>query len=365
MSGVEASRQFRNEKALGVLRGHLSTEAGVAKILCAAVIGIALVLGLGLRVARLDRMPPALAQDEACDGYDSYSILTTGRDHHGNFMPIVMQGFNDYRMPLFQYSLVPLVGAFGLKVAVVRLGAAIWGIVDLLAITITAGLMMGWVGAAAAALIGALMPWHLEFSRYGIEATAASATISVAIMSFFLWLDGRRDLWLIVSCISFALSLYTYAVTKVLLPPLIGLLAVLYWRELRQSWVRALGALAAVCVLALPQAIMLIRHTAEMQAEYNHLSLFNPNTICPSCDSEHMKLAISSIPYLLAANFASYFTPSFLFLNGDRGDHWTMLHPPGFGELLPEQAVLVVLGFIAICNPRRRKVAILLLGWLL
>ena len=101
------------------------------KKLSAALIALALVAGIGLRVARLDKVPPALNQDEACDGYDAYSILTTGRDHHGNFMPIVMQGFNDYRMPLLQYSLVPLVGMFGLKTEIVRLGAAIWGTLDL------------------------------------------------------------------------------------------------------------------------------------------------------------------------------------------------------------------------------------------
>lgn len=334
------------------------------KMVSAVVIAVALLAGVGLRVARLDKMPPALAQDEACNGYDAYSIFVTGRDHHGNFMPIVMQGFNDYRMPLFQYSLVPLVGAFGLKLAVVRLGAVIWGIVDLVAITIAARLMLGWPGAAAAALFGALMPWHLEFSRYGIEGTAASATISVAMASFFLWLDRRRDLWLTLSCISFGLSLYTYAITKALLPLLIGLLAILYWRELRKSRVKALIAVVMVFALALPQATMLIRHTAEMQAEYHHLSLFSLHAICPGCDSEHAKLASNSIPYLLAANFASSFTPSFLFLRGDLGDHWTMLHPPGFGELLPEQAALVVLALIAICGPRRRRVAILILGWL-
>ncbi len=162
------------------------------KKLCAALIAVALIAGLGLRVARLDKVPPALAQDEACDGYDAYSILKTGRDHHGNFMPIVMQGFNDYRMPLFQYSLVPLVGLFGLKTAVVRLGAVIWGIVDLVAIASMAVLMLGWPGGVAAAILGALMPWHLELSRYGIEATAASATISIAMASFFMWLRRRK-----------------------------------------------------------------------------------------------------------------------------------------------------------------------------
>ena len=80
---------------------------------------------------------------------------------------------------------------------------------------------------------------------------------------------------------------------------------------------------------------------------------------------EQTKLAMSSIPYLLTANFASNFTPSFLFLNGDRGDHWTMLHPPGFGELLPEQALLIVTGADRALQSRRRRIAILILGWLI
>jgi hypothetical protein len=337
----------------------------LVKVLSAAVIAASLLSGVVLRVARLDKMPPALAQDEACDGYDAYSILTTGRDHHNNFLPIVMQGFNDYRMPLFQYSLVPLVGLFGLKTAVVRLGAALWGIVDLIAITIVAGLLLGWPGAAAAALLGALMPWHLEISRYGIETSAASATISLAIAFFSLWLYRRRDLWLLMSGVSFGFSLYTYSIIKALAPLLIGLLVVLYWRELRQSRVKALAALAIVFVMALPQAVMMIRYPTEMQGQYHRLSLLSPDATCPGCKIEQAKLAATPVPYLLGANFASYFTPSFLFLRGDRGDHWTMLHPPGFGELLPEQAGLVLLGLIALFSPRRRRVAILILGWLL
>lgn len=335
------------------------------KTLSAVLIAVALLAGAGLRVARLDKIPPALAQDEACDGYDAYSILKTGRDHHGNFMPIVMQGFNDYRMPLFQYSLVPLVGAFGLKPAVVRLGAALWGIVDLVALAIAAGLMFGWPGAAAAAILGAFMPWHLELSRYGIEATAASATISAAMTSFLMWLRRRRDFWLLLSAVSFGLSLYAYAITKPLLPLLLGLIAILYWRELKQSKIKAVLALSIILVMALPQAVMFISNGTRMQEEYRHLSLLSPDSICMGCDSQQTKLAMNSIPYLLMANFASSFTPSFLFLNGDRGDHWTMLHPPNFGELLPEQAALIIIGLIAVFSPGRRRFAILILGWLI
>jgi len=38
---------------------------------------------------------------------------------------VVSQGFNDYRMALFDYSLVPMVRMFGLKVSLVRAAAAL------------------------------------------------------------------------------------------------------------------------------------------------------------------------------------------------------------------------------------------------
>jgi hypothetical protein len=357
-----APEAFAEER--GAAGARRASSRNWRRTLSVAVIAVALVVGVGLRVTKLDRMPPALGQDEACDGYDAYSILKTGRDHHGNFMPIVMQGFNDYRMPLFQYSLVPLVGMFGLKATTVRLGAALWGIADLLAIVTLAGLMFGWECAAAAAVLGALMPWHLELSRYGIEATAASATISIAMASFFMWLRRRQGNWLLLSGLSFGLSLYTYAITKALLPLLLGLIAILYWRELKTARVKALSGLAIVIVLALPQAIMFVGNADLMQVEYQHLSLFSAGSLCTGCDSDKTRQAMRSIPYLLMANFAGNFTPSFLFLNGDRGDHWTMIHPPNFGELLPEQAILVLLALIALVISSRRRIAILILGWL-
>ena len=343
--------------------------AELVKRLSAVVIVVALIAGIGLRVVGLSSVPPALSQDEACEGYDAYSILLTGRDHHGNFMPLAMQGFDDYRMPLFQYSLVPLVGAFGLKPAVVRLGAALWGSVDLVALTVLAGLMMGWPGAAAAALFGALSPWHLTFSRHGQEFTTASATITLGMLCFFMWIRGRRDLWLMLSAAFFGLSLYSYATTKAFLPLLLVLLIVLYWRELKTVRLKVIAAAAAILMLfALPQVVLLLLHPVEMQAEFEHLSLFRIIAECPGCEPGTAAAAGHTLFDQLiafAASWLSYFTPSFLFTVGDRGDHWTMIHPPGFGQLLPEQAPLILLALGAMFSDRRRRTVLLLVGWLI
>jgi len=320
----------------------------------ALVVVIALIAGVGLRVARLGSVPLGFDQDEACSAYDAYSILKTGRDHHGNFLPLALQAFNDYRMALFGYSLIPVIGLFGLKPAVVRLGAAIWGSVDLAAVTLLTGLMLGWPGAAVASVLYALSPWQLPLSRFCHEAITASATVSVAMACFFIWLRQRGDRWLLLSGAFFGLSLYAYSITKVFTPLMIGWLGLFYWRELKEVRSKAAAALGIVALLAVPQGILFLRRTAEMQARVNDIFIFGQ----------------AGGPFLtrlenFGAGFISYFTASYLFFTGDRGDHWALLHPPGVGQLLPVQAVLIALALAALAGGRRRKSALLLLAWLI
>ena len=85
----------------------------------------ALLRGATLRLVKLQNVPLALDLDEAVNSYDAYSLALTGSDHHGNQLPVVSQGFNDYRMALFDYSLVPMVRMFGLKASLVRAAAAL------------------------------------------------------------------------------------------------------------------------------------------------------------------------------------------------------------------------------------------------
>src|SRR5208282_3046372 len=195
-----------------------SRPTSFATRLSQAIVVASLVAGIALRTIALDAVPPGFHHDEACNGYDAYCILKTGRDHHGNYMPIAIEAFGDYRPPIFDYSLVPLIAVFGLKPAVVRLGAALWGSVDLAATTSLAGLMLGWPGAAAAALLGAFSPWHLSFSRFGQEAITGSATVTLAMLSFFAWLGWRRTGLLMLSAIFMGVSLYSYSVVKLFTP---------------------------------------------------------------------------------------------------------------------------------------------------
>ena len=78
-------------------------------------------LSVGLFFYKINVSPPALNADEAANGYDAYSILTTGRDQYGNFMPLRFKSFGDYKLPLLTYLAVPFIKIFGLTETGIRM----------------------------------------------------------------------------------------------------------------------------------------------------------------------------------------------------------------------------------------------------
>jgi hypothetical protein len=319
----------------------------VSTIVSVSILVVALSTGIVLRTVALERVPAGFNQDEACNGYDAYSLLRTGRDHHGNFLPVAIQAFNDYRMPLFDYSLVVPLGLFGLRPASVRLGAALWGIVDMLAVAAVACMIIGLRGAAVAVALLAISPWHLPISRFGHEAITAAATTSLAAAAFFIALRLRRGRWLLVSGLMFGLSLYSYAITKAFVLPFMAWTAAIYWRELTQLRKYALAALMIIAISAIPQTWALWRHYPQMMARYHTVSVLG-------------------LPWplrlrLIEQGLLFDFSPHFLFLAGSPE---VDLHPPGYGQLLAAQASMVFLALCALFSPRFRRVTIFLLGWL-
>src|SRR5438046_3421794 len=86
-----------------------------------------------LRLWNLGSVPPSPDWDEVALGYNAYSIMQTGRDEYGKFMPIVLQSFDDYKPAIYIYSIIPLIPVFGLDIIAVRLPSAVFGILTVLA----------------------------------------------------------------------------------------------------------------------------------------------------------------------------------------------------------------------------------------
>src|SRR5512141_1077338 len=95
------------------------------------LIGI-LMVAVFLRFYQLGSIPASPDWDEAALGYNAYSILKTGRDEYGKFLPLVFRSFDDYKPPLYIYLTVPMVALFGLNVFAVRLSSVLLGTLTVL-----------------------------------------------------------------------------------------------------------------------------------------------------------------------------------------------------------------------------------------
>lgn len=182
-----------------------------------------LVLASFLRIPLLEQLPAGITIDEAGQGYSAYSILKTGKDEWGDFLPINPRGFGDYKPPVFMYLLVPSIAVFGLNELAVRLPSAVAGILTVLVIFFLVRDLFKDELAVSRKNLGLLVsffmavaPWHIYYSRLGWESNIGLLFFCLGIWIFIVSLT-RKNL-LMFSVLSFGLSALSYHSFKVISP---------------------------------------------------------------------------------------------------------------------------------------------------
>ncbi len=91
------------------------------------------ILALILRLVYLDQNPTFIS-DEASIGYNAYSVLKTGKDEWGKFLPLSFKSFGEYKLPAYIYLTVPSIAVFGLNEFALRFPSVVFGILTIWAI---------------------------------------------------------------------------------------------------------------------------------------------------------------------------------------------------------------------------------------
>src|SRR3989344_7148639 len=176
-----------------------------------------IILAALLRLWNLSDNPPGLTWDEASLGYNAYSLLQTGKDEYGNSWPLTLKSFGDYKPALYAYLDVPFIYLFGLNEFAVRLPSAIFGILSVLVIYF---LSLKLFKIKSLALLSALMlainPWAIQFSRPAFEANLA---LFLNLLGVYLLIKGFTDkAYMVISAFAFGLSLLSYQASKIFVP---------------------------------------------------------------------------------------------------------------------------------------------------
>lgn len=193
------------------------------------LIGVFL-LAFVLRVYKLDKYPVGLTWDEAALGYNAYSILKTGKDEYGNFLPIIFKSFGDYKPGLYIYLAVPWVAGLGLNELAARIPSAIAGTFLVFIIFLLIRHFFSWPQAVLAAFLTAVNPWLIHFSRGAWEANVLLLELLLAVYLFVLFTSKKKLKFGTLSSFVFGLTFVTYQGAK-LITPLLVLGLVCFWQK--------------------------------------------------------------------------------------------------------------------------------------
>lgn len=331
-----------------------------------------LVLASILRLYKLDTVPPGINRDEASIGVTAYSLLTTGRDEYGRSMPLSFESFGDWKMPLYIYVTIPFVKVLGLSELAVRLPSAIAGIASVGAIYFLAlTLFSSEFIALSAAIVLALMPWHIHISRVESEAIVATFALIVGSLMFLRAIKLRSLASLITSAAIFSSTFYTYHGNHVSTSLLILGLTGIYWHEIIKipKWWYAL-----ITGTVLVGIILVIGFSAD-HTKLSGISIFGDPTVIhkqielprlehSDPNSLVAKLAHNRITYAAITIYQNYlkaYGPEFLFIKGGGNSAHNIL---GFGNLHPIEAPLLLIGVIWLFYATKKKGATFVLWWI-
>ncbi len=341
---------------------------------------IALALGFYLRFHNVANMPNGLTWDEAALGYNAYSILKTGRDEFGKFLPIIFKSFGDYKPGLYVYLAVPSVAVFGLNEFSVRFPSVLFGVLAILGVYLLVKELLekereSNLIASFCAFALAISPWHVMFSRAAWEVNVFSTLLLFGLYFLLRFIKGSST---ILPAILFAIAaLLCYQAAK-LLTPLVYLIVILFywsdfWSKLFKTVRTKTGSLslgAAIIFLIWFSigfifgpagnrltSLSIFGYRPGISQETKNIDSNNPVTL----NLYHNQTLLST--QLVVSRYLYHFSPEVLFYEGsvttERG------HIPESGVLNPLEIIWIVGGLIYIAKNIENKNIKLLLAILL
>ena len=325
---------------------------------------IILFLAALLRFYQITNVPPSTQWDETAIGYNAYSILKTGRDEYGQFLPLVFKSFGDYKPGLYIYLTVPSVAIFGLNELAVRIPSALAGIASVWLIYLVSLLLFKKKPLALFISFAlAMSPWQMHFSRGGWEANLALFLVLLGLLSFLK--AEKKPKYLYPSAIAFGLSFLSYQGSKVFVPLLLLGLLIFFFKKIKTLSIKNIiislfllflvaspsfltiltwggGRLKTMSLFSYPRSENEIQHI--LNKDNNNLFYFN------LFHSEGLSFVTRFVE-----RYFNHFSGRFLFFEGD----WSSLrHGPSYnGVLYLFDFFLILFGlyFLVRLNTRESK----------
>ncbi|MFA5932953.1 MAG: glycosyltransferase family 39 protein [Microgenomates group bacterium] len=335
---------------------------------------VIIVFAFFIRTFDLANNPPAMYGDELTIVYDAYSILKTGHDQTGQFLPLTFK-MGDGRPPFYVYATIPFVALFGPTAVGVRALSILSGLGIILITFFLTEILISKRAALFASFLLAISPWDIALSRGGFETHLALFLILLGIFSFIK--AREKPFWLIFSALSLGLAIHTYHSYKVLVPLVIILL--LFLIDIKSFFVKKSikFLISSVLIFFILFSVWVFLIFNGSEGRFNNTNVFsNPDIARSEIDSTVTQRNQNNLPFglnnlfynkyvfyagVLEQNYIDNISLSFLFSSGDRNPRH---NPFAMGELYLAQFFLILIALLTKLN-QHKKLMIFLIGCIL
>ncbi len=338
---------------------------------------IVLLIGGSLRLYGLLNAPISLFSDEVDMGYQAYSLIKTGCDYSGNCLPVQFHSFSDVQpgIPIYFIALANLLGV-PMDLAI-RLVPALFGLLGILMTYLMIERLISkkifdihLPGAGLfGALILALIPWHVTYSRIGFSLAMLYFFVTAGFYFFAEYLIKRRNLFLYLSFIFLGLTpmVYNTAKMSILFYPFVLLLFPGAFDLFKKNLNFKVGLVA----MFIPLAIMFLG--GGTTARFDYISIFSDPTAPTEINYQRLldsgpSAGVGSSPSLatkffhnkplwfgnnLLSNVFGLLSTDFLFTKGDPNQRHS---PANSGMLYRTLAPILLVGIYFLIRFRHNRI---------
>ena len=345
----------------------------IKKNLHSIILVLILCISFFLRMYKISQVPASLAPDEVALGYNAFSLLHTGMDEHGKFLPLSFVSFGDGKLPVYIYFDTLFIALAGLTELTVKIPSILSGVIATFLIFSIGNLLFKNKSIALfCALLYAVSPWNIYFSRMAYEANLATTLFLGGLYFYLLHIVQNKKNSIIISSFLFSLTIFTYHSYVLFTPLFFVMVSFLFRKNIRRdrSTVFAVGIFLTFLIIAyfsiIKGSIIKAGNVGIFNNKdiiYNRVEVLRgDNVLGNDVIKKVFYNKYLGVSYQIIQNYLLSFSPAFLF---DKGGE-KLLHNLGFfGNLYVIEALFILVGISSLFWNKEKYVPLLLIWGIL
>jgi hypothetical protein len=328
---------------------------------------VIIIFSLFLYLYKNTSVPVSLFSDEVDANYQAFIFNNKGTDYFGNKLPIHFHSFSDWRTSLYIYSIAFVQKFIGHIDLAARLPAAIFGSLSVLVFfLILKNLYKKDIWALIGSFLFSITPWLFHYSRAGFEVTGMLLFLLLGLYFWIRFIQSSKNKFVILSSISFILTIYFYSTAKLFLFFIAITILILWFKTIINIPIKIKIILALIISITIfPFLLDTIKGHAGYR--FSYINIFSDPTVSKTVDYLrqedsvmvfgqqiglkpmfiskifHNKLAQWSEMFI--KNYFSAFSTDFLFLKGDGNLRQGI---QSVGNLLFPDLFLIIIGLSSV-----------------